>query len=236
VTDPALPATAHLARLDAVLFDMDGTIVDTEPYWIQAEYTLVGEYGGNWSDEHAYALVGNTLLASGAYIREHGGVDLPAETIVTRLLTDVVARTREHVPWRPGARELITALSSAGVPIGLVTMSYAELADAVVDELPADVFATVVTGDQVDDGKPHPEAYLTAAARLCVDPRYCVAVEDSPTGVAAAEAAGCVVVAIPHHVPLPPAPTRTIVSSLTELSPERLSAIAQAARVTPPNR
>ena len=87
--------------------------------------------------------------------------------------------------------------------------------------------AVVVTGDEVNDGKPHPEAYLTAAARLGVDPARCVAIEDSPTGVASAEAAGCVVVAVPHHVPIAAAPTRTVVGSLTDLDVARLDAMVR---------
>jgi beta-phosphoglucomutase-like phosphatase (HAD superfamily) len=90
-------------------------------------------------------------------------------------------------------------------------------------------FAVVVTGDEVLDGKPDPEAYLTAAARLGADPRRCVAIEDSPTGIASAEAAGCVVVAIPHHVPIEPAPTRTLVPSLADLSLHELDDLVRHA-------
>ena len=93
---------------------MDGTLVDTEPYWIAAEYALVAAHGGTWSDEHAHALVGNALLESGRYIREHGGVDLEPAEIVDRLLVDVIAATEREVPWRPGARELLDALRAAG--------------------------------------------------------------------------------------------------------------------------
>lgn len=211
--------------LQAVLFDMDGTIVDTEPYWIAAEYRLVESFGGTWTDEHAHALVGNALITSAEYLREHGGVDLPPEEIVERLLDEVVRATRERVPWRPGAVELLAELGRRGVPCALVTMSYDRLARVVLEQLPAGTFGALVTGDQVADGKPHPEAYLTAAARLNVDPRYCVAIEDSPTGVASAEAAGCTVVAVPHNVPIEPAPGRRLVASLRDLSADTLSAM-----------
>ena len=213
------------AHLQAVLFDMDGTIVDTEPYWIAAEYALVEAHGGTWTDEHAHALVGNALLASAEYIREHGGVQLAPERIVELLLDDVVRAAAEAMPWQVGARELIEEANAAGIPCGLVTMSYRRLADAVIAALAPGTFSVVVTGDQVLDGKPHPEAYLTAAAELGIEPGRCVAIEDSPTGVASAEAAGCVVVAVPHHVPIEPAPTRTIVTSLTELSVAELDAL-----------
>lgn len=216
-----------MSAIQAVLFDMDGTIVDTEPYWIAAEYALVEAHGGTWSDEHAHALVGNALLASGEYIRAHGGVDLTPAAIVEALLDDVIRAARAAMPWRPGARRLLADLGAAGIPAAMVTMSYRRLADTVVAAIAPEEFAVVVTGDEVSDGKPHPEAYLTAAARLGVDAARCVAIEDSPTGVASAEAAGCVVVAVPHHVPIEAAATRTVVGSLTELSVQRLDELVR---------
>jgi len=211
--------------LQAVLFDMDGTIVDTEPYWIAAEYRLVESFGGTWSDEHAHALVGNALIASAEYLREHGGVPLEPEEIVERLLDEVVRATRDAVPWRPGAVDLLADLGRRGVPCALVTMSYERLARVVLEQLPAETFGALVTGDQVADGKPHPEAYLTAAARLGVDPTQCVAIEDSPTGIASAEAAGCTVVAVPHNVPIEAAPGRHLIASLQDVTPDTLDAV-----------
>lgn len=198
----------------AVLWDMDGTLVDTEPYWIAAEYALVEQHGGTWSDAHAHALVGSDLLAAGAYIREQGGVDLEPAQIVDALIELVIARVREHTPWQPGAAELLADLAAAGIPCALVTMSYAVLADAVVRQLPPGSFAVQITGDQVEYGKPHPEPYLRAAAALGVDPADCVAIEDSPTGVASAEAAGCHTLAVPHVAKVQAAPGRTIIDSL----------------------
>jgi HAD superfamily hydrolase (TIGR01509 family) len=181
---------------------MDGTLVDTEPYWIEAEYELVGEHGGTWSLEHALNLVGNDLVVSADYIRKHGGVDLPAEEIVERLLDGVIARIEERVPWRPGAVELLARLRDAGVPCALVTMSYARFVAPVLATLPEDSFAAVVTGDGVTIGKPHPEPYLAAAGLLGVDPADCVAIEDSNTGAKSAVAAGCTVLVVPNHVPV----------------------------------
>jgi HAD superfamily hydrolase (TIGR01509 family) len=214
----------------AVLWDMDGTLVDTEPYWIAAEYALVAEHGGTWSDAHAHALVGSDLLVSGEYIRRHGGVDLPAARIVEDLLDRVVASVLEHIPWRPGAQELLAALGADGVPCALVTMSYRRLADAVTAALPAGTFATVVTGDEVRYGKPHPEPYLEAAARLGVPVQECVAIEDSRTGVASAEAAGVPVLAVPHLVPIPEGPGRVVVATLEGLDREGLAELWAAAR------
>ncbi len=211
------------AEMRAVLWDMDGTLVDTEPYWIESEYALVAEHGGTWSREHALAVVGWDLLDSAAYIREHGGVDLPPEAIVDRLLDGVVARVQEEVPWRPGAVDLLAALGEAGVPCGLVTMSYARFVTPVLAALPEGTFATVVTGDEVELGKPHPEPYLTAAAALGVDPGDCLAIEDSNTGARSAETAGCGVLVVPNHVPVLEGPRRTFRDTLDGLGTEGLA-------------
>jgi HAD superfamily hydrolase (TIGR01509 family) len=214
--------------LAAVLFDMDGTLVDTEPYWYASEFALVEKYGGTWSESHAASLVGNALIDSATYIRQHAGVPLEPAVIVERMLDDVVAATQRAVPWRPGARVLLEQLRHAHVPCALVTMSYARLADAVVSQLPQGTFAAVITGDAVARGKPHPEPYLAAAAALGVEPARCVAIEDSPTGVASAEAAGCPVLAVPHMVPIPPGDGRTLVPSLTLVDVEMLQRLAGA--------
>lgn len=218
--------------LQAVLFDMDGTLVDTEPYWIAAEHRLVEAFGGTWSEENGEALIGRALLSSAEYIREHGGVHLDPPAIVERLLDDVVRDVRDHVPWQPGAQDLIAELAQHDVPCAVVTMSYRRLAQPVVDALPEGAFETVVTGDQVQHGKPHPEPYLTAAARLGVDPGYCVAIEDSPTGVTSALAAGCVVVGVTHLVPIPSDGGAIVVESLADLDTARLDALVRSRRAT----
>lgn len=223
----ASPVRRNVTRPAAVLWDMDGTLVDTEPLWIEAEHALVAEHGGTWSTEHAHALVGNPLLVSAEYIREHGGVDLPPHDIVERLQAHVVAAVRTGPPWRPGALDLLGALAAGGVPCALVTMSWQPLAGAVVDTLPRGTFAAVVTGDRVVNGKPHPEAYLTAADALGVRPEDCVAIEDSPTGLAAAEAAGVPTVAVPHVLPLEAAPGRLLVASLLEVDVALLATLTE---------
>lgn len=204
--------------LQAVLWDMDGTLVDTEPTWIAAEYRLVESFGGTWADEHAHALVGQPLLVSGAYLRDHGGVPLEPAEIVDRLLVEVIAEVRREVHWRPGVRRLLAETGRAGLPSAMVTMSYRNLASTIAEQLPAGTFQTLVTGDEVSEGKPDPECYLLAAQRLGVDPRFCLAIEDSPAGVAAAEAAGCVVVAVPNQLPIAPAATRTIIADLDPIT------------------
>lgn len=216
-------------RLQAVLWDMDGTLVDTEPSWIAAEHRLVESFGHRWSDEHAHALVGQPLLVSAAYIREHGPVPLSPEQIVERLLQEVIADVGAQLSWRPGVRRLLAEIGRAGLPMAMVTMSYRNLADAVASQLPAGTFELLVTGDEVSAGKPDPECYLLAARRLGVDPGSCLAIEDSPTGIAAAEAAGCVVLAVPNQVPVPAAATRTIMADLSTATLGELTALVEGA-------
>ena len=206
----------------AVLWDMDGTLVDTEPYWVESEFEIVAAHGGTWSHEHAMNLVGNDLLESGRYIAEHGGIDVDPAVIVDLLLDRVVARVEREVPWRPGARELLAALRREGVPCALVTMSYQRFVDPILARLPADSFDVVVTGDSVSRGKPHPEPYEKAAAFLGVDPARTVAIEDSDTGARSAEAAGCTVLVVRHHVPVGPGDRRVFVDTLAGRGPADL--------------
>jgi HAD superfamily hydrolase (TIGR01509 family) len=202
---------------------MDGTLVDTEPYWIEVERKLVEAHGGTWADEHALNLVGNNLIDSGRYIRDHGGVDLPPEEIVELLLDGVIGYVERHVPWRPGARELLAALRVEQVPCALVTMSYERFVTPVLAALPHGTFDVVVTGDAVSQGKPHPEPYLHAARLLGVPPSECVAIEDSSTGARSAEDAGCLVVVVENHVRVPPGERRVFLPSLEGLRPEDLA-------------
>ena len=221
----------------AVLWDMDGTLVDTEPYWMAVEHELVDACGGHWTEEDARSIIGFDLLDAAVELRQRGGVDLEPAEIVERMLDGVVARVRQRVPWRPGARRLLSELNEIGVPCALVTMSWTRLVDAIVAELAPIEFQAVVTGDHVRHGKPHPEPYLLAAERLGVDPTECVAIEDSPTGVASAGAAGCVVVAVPNIVPIDPAPGRVLVATLKDVSPQDLGHfLAETPPAPPPSR
>ncbi len=217
-----------VARPAAVLWDMDGTIVDTEPYWIECEYELVAEFGGHWDQEKAHSLVGNDLRVSAAILRDRGGVDMPIDDIVNRLLDGVIERVRRKVPWRPGARDTLLALRKAGIPCALVTMSWTRFADAIVQSLPRGTFDVVITGDEVKNGKPPPEPYLTAANRLGVRAKDCIAIEDSPTGIASAVAAGCRTFAVPNVVDIPNGRGYTVVRSLRELDGAQLGIGAAA--------
>lgn len=208
----------------AVLWDMDGTLVDTEPAWMQAEADLVTEHGLTWTAADAARMIGMPLLGAAEVLIAHG-VDAPAEAIVERLLGQVVAHVRAEVPWQPGALELLAALQAAGVPCALVTMSYRALTDAVLASAPEGAFAVVVPGDEVVHGKPHPEPYLTAAARLGVDVRACVALEDSPPGIGSALASGARTIGIKHIVDVEPRPGLSRVSSLEQVDLDVLGCV-----------
>lgn len=198
----------------AVLWDMDGTLVDTEPYWIRAEHELVAAHGGTWTEADAHLLVGNALEVSASMIIERTGIPMSVEAVVQALLARVIELVAECIPWRPGARELLADLVTEGVPCLLVTMSWRTLADEVVRNLPGGSFRALVTGDQVTRGKPHPEPYLAAARLVGADPRDCVAIEDSPAGVRSATAAGVPTIAVPHIVPVPDLPRAVHLDSL----------------------
>lgn len=205
-----MQSSASRPLLKAALWDMDGTIVDTEPYWIEAEHALVAAHGGRWSHAQAIQLVGQSLSFVAGILQE-AGVKLERREIIDILTAHVISQVRISLPWRPGARELLDGLHTAGVRCALVTMSEGPLAREIVANLPKPYFDFLVTGDTVSQGKPHPEAYLKALELLqAQDPdltiQHCVALEDSGPGVAAAVASGAVTVAIPHLVRLPEDP------------------------------
>lgn len=210
----------------AVLFDLDGTLVDTEPYWIESEMALVERDGGSWTYEDGLSLVGNALTASAQHLRARGGVKGTDEEIVDDLVAGVLERIQTRgVQWRSGARELLAELRAHNVPCALVTMSYRVLADAVVAQMPQGTMSVIVAGDDVTHGKPHPEPYLTAAARLGVDIAQCIGIEDSPTGAASVEASGARLIAVPFLVHLDPAPGRNRFNALSAISMDSLRAI-----------
>ena len=209
---PYLPAddsarTSADTALQAVFWDMDGTIVDTEPYWIAAERDLARSFGIDWTQAQAEAMVGQAL-EFGASMLQQAGVALPVRSIIDRLINQVAEQVRGEVPWRPGARELLADLRAAGVPCGLVTMSEPVLAQEIVRALPAGTFDVVVTGDMVGAGKPDPEPYELAYTTLAravpgLDKGAVVAIEDSKPGATSAQAAGLVTLGVPNFLPLP---------------------------------
>lgn len=194
---PRLHAVTLSQLPAAILWDMDGTLIDSEPYWIDAEMKLAAKFGVSWTHEDGLTLVGNPLDVS-AHVLIDRGVPLTEAEIIDALVTEVAAGVEVSMPWIAAARTLLTEVVDAGIPCALVTMSIGSLVDQFVEQA-GDVFAAVVTGDQVARGKPDPEAYLLAAKRLGVDPTRCVAIEDSPVGIRAAHASGAATIAVPRH-------------------------------------
>lgn len=206
-------------EFSGVLWDMDGTIVDTEPYWIEAEHRLTAQYGLPWSEEEGLKLVGNALSVS-AQVFIDLGVPLEPLEIINRLTQDVIAQVQQRVPFRPGVRELFGQLRRVGIPSAMVTMSFRPLADAVVASLPEGTFDAVITGDEVEHGKPHPEPYEVGAKALGLRAQDCIAIEDSLNGALSASSAGARTLVVPCHIDIPDDPRWSIVHSLEGLSLE----------------
>ncbi len=181
---------------------MDGTLVDTEPYWMAAETALVESFGGTWSHEQAIQLVGNGLLDSARMLRD-AGVDMAPDAIVAHLTEEVrTALATQGVPFRPGARELLRDLQAAGIRTALVTMSLRRMARSVVDLMDFDAFEHIVAGDDAEHPKPHPAPYLQAADLLGIDIADALVIEDSVTGLRSGLASGAVALGVPHMIPL----------------------------------
>jgi HAD superfamily hydrolase (TIGR01509 family) len=224
VRDPRLAGETSTLPA-AVLWDMDGTQVDSEPYWIECEFALAERHGGTWSREHGLAVIGRDLIDSGTYMREHMGIDLAPREIIEELLVGVVGMIEQEMPWRPGARELLAALKAKDVPCALVTMSWRRFVEPVLRALPEGSFDVVVCGDEVSHGKPHPESYLRAADLLGCAPGETLAIEDSQTGATSAQAAGCRVLVVPSQVEMRPNDGWVLRETLIGLEPYHLAAL-----------
>ena len=188
---------------EALLFDMDGTLIDSEGLWLDAEVAVMAALGATWQESDQEHCLGGPLERVADYMIERSGADVSPDAVGLMLLDAMEQRLRATpLAWRPGARALLVECRSLGIPTALVSASWNRLIDAVNEKITADLgrtaFDAVVAGDDVVNSKPHPDPYLAAAAALDVDPGSCLALEDSPTGVRSAVAAGCRVVAIPH--------------------------------------
>jgi len=211
----------------AVLWDMDGTLVDSEPYWLLSESALAQDYGKVWTQENGHELIGKSLYDSSAILKDRLDIkDLSAQQIIDRLTDSVISKLQLSLPWRPGALELLMELKQAGVKTALVTMSMRRMALAVVEAIPFHAFDVVVAGDDVTHGKPHPEPYEKAAELLGLMPGECIAIEDSVTGLLSAEAAGCLPLGIVNLMPLEQSGTRVIRDSLSNINLETLRGLA----------
>jgi HAD superfamily hydrolase (TIGR01509 family) len=205
---------------------MDGLLVDTEPLWFETEAEVMARLGAAWTKEDQEQLLGGSMDNTVGYLLAKATRPArPAE--VARWMTDgMLKRAAEgRVIVRPGARELLAEVAAAGLPYALVTGSQRPFTEAVLAST-GFRFPVTVTGDDVTRTKPDPEPYLLAAKLLDAAPENCVALEDSPNGVASATAAGCHVIAVPSLLPIAPAPRRLIVPSLSDLSLATLRSVA----------
>jgi HAD superfamily hydrolase (TIGR01509 family) len=210
------------ASVSAVLFDMDGVLVDSEPIWYEVETDLVERMGGTWSPADQAKCIGGTVDWFCRYVIALTGSDRTPEDVEAEVLALMAARFTDALTIHAGALELVDAVRARGVQTALVTSSYRALVDPALVWLDADRFDAVITGDEVARGKPHPEPYLTACRVLDVSPAAAVVIEDAPSGVTAAEAAGCVVVAVPSVAPIEPAPRRFVVDRISDIDPDWL--------------
>jgi HAD superfamily hydrolase (TIGR01509 family) len=214
---PGKVRTADGSALQAVLLDMDGTLVDTEGFWWDVEVEVFASLGHTLDESWRHVVVGGPMSRSAGFLIEATGAAITLPELTVLLNKGFEERIEQALPLMPGAARLLAELHEHRVPTALVSASHRRIIDRVLATLGAHHFALSVAGDEVPRTKPHPDPYLTAAAGLGVDPVACAVVEDTATGVAAAEAAGCRVVAVPSVAPLAPAPRRTVVSSLEEV-------------------
>ena len=212
-TVPALGTrTAEGSALQAVLLDMDGTLVDTEGFWWEVE--VFAALGHTLDDSWRHVVVGGPMTRSAGFLIEATGADIALAELSVLLNAGFEDRIGRALPLMPGAARLLAELAEYEIPTALVSASHRRIIDRVLTALGPQHFALTVAGDEVARTKPYPDPYLLAAAGLGVDPARCAVVEDTATGVAAAEAAGCLVVAVPSVAPIAPAVRRTVVTSL----------------------
>lgn len=215
------------APLQAVLFDMDGTVADTEPLWFEAESSYVSQFQKTWRPEDSTELVGGSARTTTLKLAEVTGSAESHEEIFGYLVKFMIdAISSGHAQLRPGISELFADLKAEGIPIALVTSSVRPMVDAFLSTVPKGTFDAVVTANDVENHKPDPEPYLRAADMLGVDPGGCVVLEDSPSGIGSGLAAGARVVAIPCMVPLPAQDRLSRVWSAADLDSALLEEIA----------
>ncbi|MEU3270414.1 HAD family phosphatase [Saccharomonospora sp. NPDC006951] len=216
----------------AVLWDMDGTLVDSEKLWDMVLYETAVRLGGELTAEQRFSLIGSNMDATTRYLLAVTGND-ESSSAVAEVAGWIRERTAalfaDELPWRPGAREALVAINQAGIPCALVTSTERALTELALNTIGREFFTVTVCGDEVGGlNKPHPEPYLRAARLLNADPRQCVAVEDSPVGTESAVAAGCTVLVVPNDVVVEPGVRRLFRASLVGLDAPALAELARA--------
>ncbi|MEZ0067469.1 HAD superfamily hydrolase (TIGR01509 family) [Streptacidiphilus sp. MAP12-20] len=217
--------TVASRTLQAVLVDMDGTLVDTEDFWWEAESTLLAELGHPIGVQEREVVVGGPMTRVVDHLLAVSGAPLTPERLGELINERFVELIGQGVPVRPGAKSLLVDLAAHGVPVALVSASHRRIIDQVLLTLGAHFFAFTVAGDELARTKPHPDPYLLAAARLGADPARCVVIEDAPTGVRSGQAAGCHVLAVPSVAVIEPGPRTTVRASLEGVDTALLRAL-----------
>ncbi|MFJ3760430.1 HAD family hydrolase [Streptomyces sp. NPDC090080] len=217
-TVPALGTrTAEGSALQAVLLDMDGTLVDTEGFWWDVEVEIFAGLGHTLDESWRHVVVGGPMTRSAGFLIEATGAAITLADLSVLLNEGFEQRIGTALPLMPGAKRLLAELHEQQIPTALVSASHRRIIDRVLTSLGPHHFNLSVAGDEVSRTKPYPDPYLLAAAGLGVDPARCAVIEDTATGVASAEAAGCQVVAVPSVAPIAPAERRTVVGSLEDV-------------------
>ena len=220
------------AGIDAIVFDLDGVLVDSEAVWDEVRKRFTEENGGRWHDGAQRDMMGMSSVEWSEYLRDRLGVEVEPERISTEVADRVAELYREHLPLLPGAVESVRALAAEWT-LGLASSSNRHVIDLVLDEAGiADEFKATVSSEEVAAGKPAPDAYLEAARRVGADPSACAAIEDSTNGIRSAHAAGMTVIAVPNR-DFPPeaealALAPLVLDSLEELTPERVRGLVSA--------
>jgi len=211
-------------HFQAIFFDMDGTLVDTEPYWLQSETELMARYGYAWTPDDQRHCLGGPLPRVGSYMNELAQAESP-EFFERELVSLVSSKFSGSLNFMPGARELLAEARVNKVPLGLVSASPRVLVDATLANLGPEVFAVSVSSSDVGKSKPDPDPYLFAAAQLGVDITQSLILEDSLTGISSARASGAWVLAIPHIIEVEEDPRTVVVDSLVDCTLAKISSL-----------
>ena len=207
---------------DAVFFDMDGLLVDSEPEWLKSETEITAAYGYEWNSGDQVACLGGPLSRVGQYMHDKCNQAESAEFFTAKLVQVQAEKMRSHTPFMPGAFELVKQLQSHGVKTGLVSASPRIIVDAVLDNVGADLFPFSISSDDVERTKPYPDAYLKAALLTNSEVSKCLVFEDSLTGVGAATSSGAWLIAVPHLVKVEESARVRVIKSLEQMSFETL--------------
>jgi HAD superfamily hydrolase (TIGR01509 family) len=220
------------SRIAAVIFDLDGVLLDSETAWVEVKREFTEESGGHWKDRAQWDMLGMSSTEWSQYMHDELAVPVPPEQISSEVAERLVERYRQRLPLLPGAVEAVRSLAREW-PLAVASSSNRNVIDLVLEKAGlADAFAATVSSEEVERGKPAPDVYLEAARRMGVEPELCAAIEDSGNGIRSAHAAGMAVIAVPNK-DFPPDPdalalAALVLDSLRELSPERIRGLRTA--------